>query len=132
MVEFFEGSGFYPPTLNSFIQSAGGTSQLINNSELTFTITADDRVELSSLTLFHRHESGGGTGNITVTVKIQTSIITNYVYAPANGIYLDTLIQNTSIVLNKNDKITFNILGSGQNTDSRHTISLVAFGKYVL
>jgi len=55
MVEFVEGSGFYPPTLNSFSANAN-SDFFMGNETVKVTITADDRVELSSLAMDHLFE----------------------------------------------------------------------------
>lgn len=137
MVEFVEGSGFYPPTFNSFNANTGTSSQNIGNETVTFTILIDDRVELTSLSFFHSMTATGSiAGSYTVNVRIGRSLITNYTFSATSsgiGTYLDTLIQNTSIQLNKNDTITFEITGSGlSGGQGTHVVSVTVFGKYVL
>jgi len=137
MVEFVEGSGFYPPTFNSFTGNAGEIGVSIGNETKTYTIMADDRVELSSLAFFHRMTSSNSSaGGYTVNIRLSNNLITSYVLGAQSadvGTYIDTLIQNTSIIMNKNDKLIFEIIGSGlSGGQGVHTISVTIFGKFVL
>ena len=136
-VEFVEGSGFYPPTFNSFNANSTNTDVSIGNETVITTLTTSERVELSSLSLFHRMTSSNSAAGIyTCTLKISRSTVSIYVFSAMSsgvGTYLDTLIQNTTIILDKGDTISLTITGSslagGQGV---HTVSLTAFGKYIL
>ena len=136
MVEFVEGSGFYPPTLNSF-QGNISFDENIGNETKVYSVTNTDRVELSSLSFFHAQtNSTSSGGSYTATLKIGPNIITEYTYSATstgNATYLDTLIQNTTIVLEKNDILSMTITGTGlaggQGTQKG---SITIFGKYTI
>lgn len=136
MVEFVSGSGFYPPTFNSFTGNVSFNQNVLEQTD-TFSLTITDRVELSSVSLFHSQtSSGSSSGTYTVTLKFGTNLITSYSFpgtSAGNGVYLDTLIQNTSITLEKNEKITFTITGSGLAGGSGVQLgSITVFGKFII
>jgi len=136
MVEFIEGSGFYPPTFNSFTGNIS-FQESVGAETKTFSLTMTDRVELSSLSFFHEQISSLATvGTYQAVLYVGNNLVTQYSYSATstgNAVYLDTLIQNTSITLNKGDVIKMTIssgdVGGGTGTQKG---SITVFGKYVL
>lgn len=135
MTNFIEGSGFYPPTFNNFTQTLSG-QQNMGGTE-TFNLTLTERSQINAISMYYAQVSStASTGTYTIEIKLGNSTLTQFTIGSAssgNGVYLDTLIQNTSITLEKGDNLSISVtavsLAGGQGN---HKYSIILFGSYVL
>jgi len=124
MVEFLPGSGFYPPTINSFSDiNSIENYVLVNNETKTLTITAPDIIQATTISynLAIKIYSSPQFDNakLIVTIKYNNDIISTYASTPliigGPGVFVDNVFQTFNQKLGKGDTIqmVINVTGGG-------------------